>query len=103
MEGAELSHLMVNDQDAFRAASPRPRQARHRPPPIRAHPGPGADPAARSATSSTVCASASSISSSCLGWHWPAFNVADSAISIGAVILILEGFIRREKRPDAAP
>ena len=37
------------------------------------------------------------------GWHWPAFNVADSAISIGAVILILEGFIRREKRPDTAP
>jgi len=33
------------------------------------------------------------------GWHWPAFNVADSAISIGAVILILEGFVGREKRP----
>jgi signal peptidase II len=37
-----------------------------------------------------------------LGWHWPAFNVADSAISVGAVLLILEGFIKREKRPDAA-
>ena len=36
------------------------------------------------------------------GWHWPAFNVADSAISVGAVILILEGFIGREKRPEAA-
>jgi len=36
------------------------------------------------------------------GWHWPAFNVADSAISVGAVILILEGFIRREKQPGAA-
>ena len=36
------------------------------------------------------------------GWHWPAFNVADSAISVGAVILILEGFIGREKRTDAA-
>ncbi|MEA3192113.1 MAG: signal peptidase [Betaproteobacteria bacterium] len=35
------------------------------------------------------------------GWHWPAFNVADSAISVGAAILILEGFIGREKRPDA--
>ena len=34
------------------------------------------------------------------GWHWPAFNVADSAISVGAVILILEGFIGREKRPE---
>jgi signal peptidase II len=36
------------------------------------------------------------------GWHWPAFNVADSAISIGAVLLILEGFIAREKRPETA-
>ena len=36
------------------------------------------------------------------GSHWPAFNVADSAISIGAVILIVEGFIGREKRPDAS-
>ncbi len=23
-----------------------------------------------------------------LGWHWPAFNVADSAITVGAVILV---------------
>ena len=30
------------------------------------------------------------------GWHWPAFNVADSAITIGAVLLILESFVRRE-------
>ena len=30
------------------------------------------------------------------GWHWPAFNVADSAISIGAVLLILESFVRRD-------
>ena len=33
--------------------------------------------------------------------HWPAFNVADSAISIGAVILILEGFVHHEKRAGA--
>ena len=26
------------------------------------------------------------------GWHWPAFNVADSAISIGAALLIYESF-----------
>ncbi len=26
------------------------------------------------------------------GWHWPAFNVADSAISVGAVLLIFDGF-----------
>ena len=29
-------------------------------------------------------------------WHWPAFNVADSAISVGAVLLIVE-MLRREK------
>jgi signal peptidase II len=32
------------------------------------------------------------------GWHWPAFNVADSAITVGAAILIVESFI--EKKPD---
>lgn len=36
------------------------------------------------------------------GWHWPAFNVADSAITIGAALLILEGFVHREKRAGAA-
>jgi len=30
-------------------------------------------------------------------WHWPAFNVADSAISIGAVLLILDSFLHKEK------
>lgn len=29
-------------------------------------------------------------------WHWPAFNVADSAITVGAGILILESFMHRE-------
>ncbi len=38
-----------------------------------------------------------------LGWHWPAFNVADSAISIGAVLLILDGFVHHEKRAGASP
>jgi len=37
-----------------------------------------------------------------MGWHWPAFNVADSAITLGAVVLILEGFASRERRPGAA-
>ncbi len=36
-----------------------------------------------------------------LGWHFPAFNVADSAISVGAAILVLEGFVHRGRRPDA--
>ena len=31
------------------------------------------------------------------GWHWPAFNVADSGISVGAVLLILESFVRRDR------
>jgi len=29
------------------------------------------------------------------GYHWPAFNVADSAICIGASILVLESLFRR--------
>ncbi len=33
------------------------------------------------------------------GWHWPAFNVADSAIVVGAVLLLADGL--RPKR--AAP
>ncbi len=28
-------------------------------------------------------------------WHWPAFNVADSAISVGAVLLVVEMFTRK--------
>ena len=31
------------------------------------------------------------------GYHWPAFNVADSAITAGAALLILDGF---KKQPD---
>ncbi len=29
------------------------------------------------------------------GWHWPAFNVADAAISCGAVLLIVFGLLGR--------
>jgi signal peptidase II len=25
-------------------------------------------------------------------WHWPAFNVADSAITVGIAVLILQAF-----------
>ncbi|MGE5337667.1 MAG: signal peptidase II [Gemmatimonadota bacterium] len=28
------------------------------------------------------------------GWHWPAFNVADSAIVVGAALLILDELLR---------
>jgi signal peptidase II len=30
------------------------------------------------------------------GWHWPAFNLADSAISCGAVLLVLLALAGRE-------
>lgn len=33
-----------------------------------------------------------------LGYHWPAFNLADSAITVGAAVLILDGF-RARKAP----
>jgi len=32
------------------------------------------------------------------GWHWPAFNVADSAITVGAAILIVESFFQKQSR-----
>ena len=31
------------------------------------------------------------------GWHWPAFNLADSAITVGAALLVVDSF-----RPGAA-
>jgi signal peptidase II len=36
-------------------------------------------------------------------WHWPAFNIADSAISIGAVLLVLDALgIGMRKRDTAS-
>ena len=37
------------------------------------------------------------------GWHWPAFNVADSGITVGAVLLIVESFLGDEKKRAGAP
>ena len=37
------------------------------------------------------------------GYHWPAFNVADSAITVGALLLILEGFVHHEGRARSSP
>jgi signal peptidase II len=31
-------------------------------------------------------------------WHWPAFNVADSAITVGAVLLVVDAL--RPKTPE---
>jgi signal peptidase II len=36
------------------------------------------------------------------GWHWPAFNVADSAITCGAALLIWDGF-RPQKPAGSEP
>ena len=30
------------------------------------------------------------------GWHWPAFNIADSSITIGAAMLIIDAFLLRK-------
>lgn len=35
-------------------------------------------------------------------WHWPAFNVADSAITVGAVMLVIEG-LRGKSKPSQSP
>jgi len=36
------------------------------------------------------------------GWHWPAFNLADSAITVGAVLLVADSFSPGAGRAGAA-
>ena len=33
-------------------------------------------------------------------YHWPAFNIADAAISLGAVLLIIDTFLNNEPAAD---
>ncbi|RPJ66105.1 lipoprotein signal peptidase [Alteromonas sediminis] len=33
-------------------------------------------------------------------WHWPAFNIADSAIFIGAALLIIDMFVNKESNDN---
>lgn len=35
-------------------------------------------------------------------WHWPSFNVADSAISVGIVLMAIDSF-RSRKKPAESP
>lgn len=35
-------------------------------------------------------------------WHWPAFNIADSAITLGVILMLAESFgLGRPQQPDA--
>lgn len=34
-------------------------------------------------------------------WHWPAFNVADAAITVGAVLLVVTGLLAGRKTSQA--
>jgi len=35
-------------------------------------------------------------------WYWPAFNIADSAITVGAVVLVLDSFRGTESSTQQA-
>ncbi|MFZ9734924.1 MAG: signal peptidase II [Burkholderiaceae bacterium] len=33
-------------------------------------------------------------------WHWPAFNLADSAITVGAIVMILDELVRWRRQSE---
>ena len=33
------------------------------------------------------------------GYHWPAFNVADTAITVGVVMILAEGLFAKDRKP----
>ncbi|HEY7905521.1 MAG TPA: signal peptidase II [Wenzhouxiangella sp.] len=37
------------------------------------------------------------------GYHWPAFNVADSAIVVGVLLILIEGFVPQAKGSGQSP
>ena len=34
-------------------------------------------------------------------WYWPAFNIADTAITVGAALIIIDGFLSARRGPLA--
>jgi signal peptidase II len=34
-------------------------------------------------------------------WHWPAFNIADSAITLGVILMLIESFISKPEQETA--
>ncbi len=40
-------------------------------------------------------------------WHWPAFNLADSAITLGAMLILVDAFVAKPStantRPESSP
>ncbi|MDH3871686.1 MAG: signal peptidase II [Gammaproteobacteria bacterium] len=34
-------------------------------------------------------------------WHWPTFNIADSAITVGACLLVLDALLTRKQQPSS--
>jgi len=36
------------------------------------------------------------------GYHWPAFNIADSAIVVGVILILIEGFVPKAIRSPAS-